>query len=85
MWQYRFADERAFQLLALIPVLFGLAWWMGRQKSGWLGTKISPRIAGFLTRSVSTGRRRAKLALRLAAIFFFIVALARPQSGEGRQ
>lgn len=85
MWQYRFADERAFQLLAVIPVLYGLAWWIGRQKVGWLGQKISPRIAGFLTRSVSTPRRRAKLALRLTCLFFFVVALARPQSGEGRQ
>ena len=85
MWQYRFADERAFQFLTLIPVILGLAWYMARANAGLLGRKVAPRIANYLTRSVSRGRRRAKLGLQLAAVFFFVIALARPQSGEGRQ
>ena len=85
MIEYRFADRGALQFLALIPVILFLTWWVARRTRAVIESRISPRLTGFLTQSVSRPRRRLKLGLRALALFFFVIALARPQSGEGRQ
>jgi Ca-activated chloride channel family protein len=82
---YRFEDRAALQLLMLLPVLVILLWWMGQRTRQILREKMAPNVAGFLTRSLSLSKRKAKIALQCLTLFFFIVALARPQSGEGKQ
>lgn len=84
MFEYRFEDRAALQLLGLIPVVILLVWWTGGRTREIITSRIKPKLAGFLMRSVSTRKRKIKLILQCAALFFFVVALARPQSGEGK-
>lgn len=85
MLEYRFADQAALQLIWLVPLVLFLVWWTGKRTGQVIQKQISPQIAKFLTRSVSTRKRKWKLALQCLALFFFVIALARPQSGEGTQ
>ena len=85
MAQFRFADPLALRLIWLIPILLFLVWWNARQTQKTLTGRLSPRLAQFLGRSVSTTKRRLKLALQALALLAFVVALSRPQSGEGTQ
>jgi Ca-activated chloride channel family protein len=85
MFEYRFADLAAFQLLWLVPVIVFLVWWMAKRSRQVIGGHIAPALRGFLMRTVSTPKRKIKLCLQCLSLFFFISALARPQSGEGRQ
>lgn len=85
MWEYRFEDRAAFQLLWLVPLMLFLVWWTSKRTKQVIESRIAPKIAGFLTRSISTRKRKWKLFLQCATLFFFVVALARPQSGEGKQ
>src|SRR5262245_47954088 len=71
--------------MALIPILIVLLWWTAKRTRQILSGQISPKITAFLTRSLSTRRRQIKVALQCLTIFFFVIALARPQSGEGMQ
>jgi Ca-activated chloride channel homolog len=85
MFEYRFEDHAALSLLWLIPVLAVLVWWTTKRTGQIVTSQIAPKIAKFLTRSVSTRKRRLKLILQCLALFFFVIALARPQSGESKQ
>src|SRR5262249_2160389 len=82
---FRFADKSALQLLFLIPVVIFVASMMTKRTRVVLGSRLSPQLRDFLTRSVSTSRRRWKLILQCLTLTFFVLALARPQSGESRQ
>jgi Ca-activated chloride channel family protein len=85
MFEYRFEDTAALHLLGLIPIVVLMVWWtMGRTRQV-INAQIAPKIAGFLMRSVSQRKRKIKLVLQCVALFFFVIALARPQSGEGKQ
>lgn len=85
MFDYRFADRAALNLLLLIPLIVFLLWWMRRRAQVVIQQQISPKIAAFLTRSLAPKKRTLKIWLQCLALLFFILALARPQSGEGRQ
>lgn len=85
MFDYRFADQAALNLLALIPLLIFLLWWMRKRTAAVLQSQISPKISAFLTRSLAPRRRTIKIWLQCFALLFFVLALARPQSGEGKQ
>lgn len=85
MFDYRFADRAALNLLMLIPLLVFLLWYMRRRTQGVIQAQIAPKIAQFLTRSLAPGRRTVKLWLQCLCLLFFVLALARPQSGEGKQ
>jgi Ca-activated chloride channel family protein len=85
MFEYRFEDRAALQLLALIPLVILLVWWTAKRTRQILTGQIAPKISQYLLRSVSTGKRRLKLILQCLALFFFVIALARPQSGESKQ
>lgn len=85
MFEYRFEDQAALQLLWLIPLVLFWIRWTGKQTKAVIAKQISPKISGFLTRSVSTKKRKWKLILQVSTLLLFVVALARPQSGEGKQ
>lgn len=82
---YRFADKFAFEFLWLIPLILFVAWWRLRGGKAHLERILGKSKLSFLAQSVSWNKRRAKVILQVVAIFFFVIALARPQSGEGRQ
>ena len=85
MFEFRFADTAALNLLALIPVVVLIIWWTARRTQQVLNSAIAPQLAQFLTRAVSSRKRQTKLVLQCLTLFFFVLALARPQSGEGKQ
>ncbi len=84
MFSLRFADSAAFQLLWLLPLVLIMVGWTRKRTQALLDQNVSSRFRPFLLRTVSHSRRRMKIWLQVAALFFFIFALARPQSGEGR-
>lgn len=84
MFEFRFEDRAALQLLGLIPIVLVLIWWTAKRTRQVLRAQISPKLASYLTRSVAPGKRRWKVILQCLALVFFVVALARPQSGESK-
>lgn len=81
----RFANPDAFSLLWLIPIIWIGALAFERRGMKRLQKALGERLTPFLSASYSKRRRRIKLALRLIALAFFIVALARPQMGKSLQ
>lgn len=84
MLEYRFEDRAALNLLGLIPIVVLMVWWTAGRTRQVIASRIKPAIATFLTRSVSPANRKWKLWLQALSVFFFVIALARPQSGEGK-
>lgn len=82
---FRFAEPSVLIWLWLIPGLWVLSWLMGRHQSSRLAKAVGSRLAPFLARSASPQKRRLKLVLQSCAIFFFVLAWARPQMGESKQ
>ncbi len=82
---FRFADPSALNFLYLIPVLIFLYWYVGKARRKRFAQVFDARQLQFVSQSQSRGRSRAKLAVQLLAAVFFVLALARPQSGEGKQ
>jgi len=81
----RFANPQAFVWLWCIPVLILVVLALEIRGRRRLAKTFGGRIAPFLSSSVSPLKRRLKLALKCLAIFFFVVALARPQMGKSTQ
>lgn len=82
---FRFAEAWALQLLALLPVVAAGTYLIWRRQRHKLAKVIDTRLLGLLTQSVSLSKRKIKLLLEIAALAFFILALARPQSGQTRE
>lgn len=78
----RFAAPEAFRLLWLLPLFLILAIYFEQRAMRRLAKALGPKLTPFLSSSVSVGRRRLKLFLRLLSLSFFILALARPQMGK---
>lgn len=81
----RFAAPEILQWLWFVPVLLVLAVISERRARAKLKREFGDKAANFLGASVSTRKRRLKLVLKLLALAFFIVALARPQLGRSLQ
>lgn len=82
---FRFEDPAALKILYLLPLLIFLFWFGRRQLRQRLIHLFDTGHLAFLTRSGSKVRSRLKLFAQLLALLFFGLALARPQSGEGKQ
>ena len=82
---FNFGDRAALQLLFLIPVIFLLGLWLNNRGRQVLNKNVSTKLFAFLTRTVSAPKRKWKLILQCLTLFLFIIALARPQSGESKQ
>ncbi len=85
MFEFRFANPAALNLLVLVPLLLILLWAMSKRTQAVLQSAFASKVTNYLIRSLSLSRRRLKTTLQVLALFFFVMALARPQSGEGRQ
>jgi Ca-activated chloride channel family protein len=81
----RFENPAALQFLWAAPVVVFIAWFMARETSRRMARALSAKLLPLLTASVSTTRRRIKLALEVGTLCLFAVALARPQSGASQQ
>lgn len=81
----RFANVEALQLLWLLPIIWLAGVAFEKRARARLNRALGDKLAPFLTSSVARGKRRLKFFLRLTALAFFILALARPQLGQSMQ
>ena len=82
---FRFENPSAFLWWIAIPLLIGFFWWAQRSLRKKIEAQFGGRVSGFLTASVSRPKRRMKVALQCLALFFMVIALARPQAGQSKQ
>lgn len=82
---FRFENMAAFYLLWLIPAFVVLGMFFERQSRKKISKAIGTRLYPFLASSVSPRKRRIKTGLQVLAVFFFVIALARPQAGQSLQ
>ncbi len=78
----QFQDPSSFYLLFLIPLVGGLFLWSVRRKVKAAARLGDPGLIRKLSASTSPVQDRVKSALFLTSLFFFILALARPQWGQ---
>lgn len=81
----RFENLAALQLLWSIPLLWLVGWAVERWSKQKMAKVVGARLYPFLTSSISAKKRNVKRVLQSAVLFFFIVALARPQLGQSMQ
>jgi Ca-activated chloride channel family protein len=79
----QFAEPDAFYGLLLLPALLAFLLWAGRRRRRALERLGEPGLIGRLTLGVSRSRDRWKAALVLVSVFFLVLAIARPQWGQG--
>lgn len=82
---FRFENIAAFHYLWLIPVLLVVGYFFDRRARKGAQEALGSRLYPFLSSSVSLKKRNIKTLLQVTAIFFFVLALARPQMGESQQ
>jgi Ca-activated chloride channel family protein len=81
----QFATPEAFYGLLLLPVLAAFFLLSGRRTRSAASILGESRLIERLSLGVSQGRDRFKAALVLAGIFWLVLALARPQWGQGTE
>src|SRR5690606_29756872 len=74
--QFEFVNPEMFWLLLLIPVALGWYWW---QQNNWTATVKLSSLKAFQESSLLAKLRPVLLLLRLGAIAFMVIALARPR------
>ena len=79
----QFAEPGAFYWLLLLPVLLAFVPWSGRRRARALERLGEPGLIGRLSLGVSRSRDGGKAALVLVSVFFLVLAIARPQWGQG--
>ena len=79
----QFASPDAFYWLSILPVLLVFFFWAGRLRTRAAERLGEPRLIERLSPGVSRARDRWKAALLLLGVFFLVLALARPQWGQG--
>nr|WP_295901118.1 VWA domain-containing protein [uncultured Bdellovibrio sp.] len=82
---FRFENLAAFNYLWLIPIIIVVGFFFDRRSKKRMETAIGSRLYPFLSSSVSNKKRAIKTTLQVLAVFFFVLALARPQMGESQQ
>lgn len=79
----QFADPEALYWLLLVPALAGFFVWMARKRRRSTEALGETRLIERLSVGVSILRERLKIVLLLAGVFFLVLAMARPQWGQG--
>jgi Ca-activated chloride channel family protein len=79
----QFATPSAFYGLLLLPALVLFLGWSARRKGRAAERLAQPTLLERLSLGVSRRRDRWKAALLLVGVFFLVLALARPQWGQG--
>jgi len=81
----RFENIMAFYFLWAIPVLWIVGFIAEKRGAAKMNKQVGARLYPFLTSSISHKKRNTKRVLQSLAIFFFVLALARPQMGQSMQ
>lgn len=81
----QFATPEAFYWLLLVPALFGFFVWSGRRKRRAAERLGEPTLIERLSLGMSRARDRWKAGLLLTGLVFLVLALARPQWGQGTE
>lgn len=82
---FRFENIAAFNYLWVLPLVIVIGFIFDRRSRKRLENAIGSRLYPYLSSSVSTRKRALKNFLQILAVFFFVVALARPQMGQSKQ
>jgi Ca-activated chloride channel family protein len=82
---FRFENMAAFNYLWVIPAIIIIGYFFDRRSKKTMETAIGSRLYPFLSSSVSHKKRAIKTTLQVIAVFFFVLALARPQFGQSKQ
>lgn len=82
---FRFENWAAFNYLWLIPIILIVGYFFDRLSKQKLQKAIGSRLYPFLSSSVSQKKRTIKTVLQVFVVFFFVLALARPQMGQSMQ
>ena len=81
----QFAEPFAFHLWWLVPLLGIFFLWSSRRRRRAAARFGDPALVERLSRSRSAVREKLKSALFLAGLFFLVLAIARPQWGQGSE
>ncbi len=82
---FKWGNVQAFYWLFAIVVFLAAYFYFEKFFIKRLEKAFGTKVASYLTRSVSYGRRRIQVIMQAIGIFFIILALARPQAGESQQ
>ena len=80
--QFRWGNESAFSLLLVIPILMGFYVFFHYRNKHKLDKAFGTKIIPWLTQSIDIRKRHFQMVIQMLALFFLIVALARPQLGQ---
>ena len=82
---FRFEDLSWIPFLWLLPILWLIGFFFIKRKRKLIQTIWNQKTFSFLTHSLSTRKREWKRILECFVLFFFILALSRPQWGKSLQ
>lgn len=78
----KWGDLSAFYYFILIIILLIIYIWSESFFTQKIETAFGKKVSSYLTQNLSIIKRRLKVGLQLLGMFFIIVAMARPQTGE---
>ena len=79
----QFATPEAFYWMLLLPALVFFLVWSGRRRGRAAERLAEPTLIERLSLGVSRARDRWKASLSLVGVFLLVLAIARPQWGQG--
>ncbi len=82
---FRFENPTVLQFLWIIPIVFILFIVFQKQQLARLKKAFESKLLKYMMASVSVKKRGAKVTLQALCLILMILALARPQSGQGEK
>ncbi len=82
---FRFADSMWLKFLWVIPVLMVFLFVIEQRAFSKFEKYFGLKVSKLLTNNVSLTKRKLKIILKLLALSFLLIAMARPQAGHGTQ
>lgn len=82
---FRFADPQMLNLLYALPVLWLFFYWLKKREESLRGRGFHPKAWKWSSQSLQPSRRKWISLFQYLSLGLAIVALARPQFGEGQQ
>lgn len=79
---FRFESPQYLIWISAVLIFVGVYFWTEKKAARNLAKAFGARVSPFLSASVSTKKRRMKLALLMFIWVLLVLALARPQSGH---
>ncbi|MEC9281782.1 MAG: VWA domain-containing protein [Bdellovibrionota bacterium] len=82
---FRFMNPEYLYAIAVLPVLYIIVRIQVSRRAKKLKQELGENLSDFLTSSYSAKRRLWKFRFELFALMFLLIAMARPQMGQGEQ